>query len=124
MVQQTPDEQMPGDESFQSPEMLDVQRKIRMMVVSSILIMGLGIFSILGVIIYKSVANNESAENGQGDPVIVGNQLKAGESVRSMIVENGTIYLLVDGEDRTSLMTVDKKSGSVSRRIEFIPQGQ
>ncbi|WP_319412976.1 hypothetical protein [uncultured Cohaesibacter sp.] len=124
MVQQTTDEQMPGDESFQSPEMLDVQRKIRMMVVSSILIMGLGIFSILGVIIYKSVANNESAGNGQAVTTSVGNQLKAGESIRSMIVENGTIYLLVDGQEMTSLMLVDKKTGAVTRRIEFIPQGQ
>ena len=115
---------MPGDESFQSPEMLDVQRKIRMMVVSSILIMGLGIFSILGVIIYKSVANNESAGNNQPITTSVGNQLKAGESIRSMIVENGTVYLLVDGQDMTSLMLVDKKSGSVTRRIEFIPQAQ
>ncbi len=123
-MQQTTDEQMPGDESFQSPEMLDVQRKIRMMVVSSILIMGLGIFSILGVIIYKSVANNESAGNGQAVTTSIGNKLKAGETIRSMIVENGTIYLLVDGKDMTSLMMVDKKSGSVSRRIEFIPQGE
>nr|WP_319387961.1 hypothetical protein [uncultured Cohaesibacter sp.] len=124
MVQQNNDEQMPGDESFQSPEMLDVQRKIRMMVVSSILIMGLGIFSILGVIVYKSVANNESGGNGQANVVATGNQLKAGESIRSMLVENGTVYLLVDGKGMTSLMVVDKKSGAVTRRIEFIPQAE
>jgi hypothetical protein len=41
-----------------------------------------------------------------------------------MLVENGTVYLLVDGKDMTSLMVVDKKSGAVTRRIEFIPQAE
>ncbi len=49
--------------------------------------------------------------------------LKAGESIRTMLVEDGVVYLLVDGQGMTSVIRIDKKSGAIDRRVEFIPQG-
>ena len=104
--------------------MLEMQRKMRKMVFWSLLIMILGISSIVGVLIYKSVTNKESAEAARKPDVPITHSLKAGESVRTMIVENGVVYLLVDGKGMTSVIQINKKDGAVSRRLDFIPQGQ
>ncbi|WP_319532911.1 hypothetical protein [uncultured Cohaesibacter sp.] len=40
-----------------------------------------------------------------------------------MLVEDGVVYLLVDGQGMTSVIRIDKKSGAIDRRVEFIPQG-
>ncbi|PLW75203.1 hypothetical protein [Cohaesibacter celericrescens] len=122
MVQQSIDQQPAGDDPFQSPEMLEMQRKMRKMVFWSLMIMVLGISSIVGVLIYKSVNKKESPAVAELEIVPITHMLNSGETVRSMIVENGEVFLLVDGKGMTSVLKIDKKTGSVSRRIEFIPQ--
>ena len=103
--------------------MLEMQRKMRKMVFWSLMIMILGIASIVGVLIYKSVGKKERATVEQTASKPVTNSLQAGETVRTMIVENGVIYLLVDGKGMTSVLQLDKKTGGVERRMQFIPQG-
>lgn len=102
--------------------MLEMQRKMRKMVFWSLMIMVLGISSIVGVLIYKSVNKKESPAIAELEIVPITHMLNSGETVRSMIVENGEVFLLVDGKGMTSVLKIDKKTGSVSRRIEFIPQ--
>ncbi len=121
-MQQTTDQHEAGEESSQSQEMKDVERKVRRMLMSSVLVMVFGILAVLGVLIYKSVSNNESVGTGQVVGGAIVNQLKPGETIRSMMIENSTVYLLVDGKGMTSVLEMNKKSGFVTRRIEFIPQ--
>ncbi|WP_319532910.1 hypothetical protein [uncultured Cohaesibacter sp.] len=53
------------DDPFLSPEMQEMQRKIRKMVFWSIMVMVLGISSVIGVLIYKSMTKKESAALAQ-----------------------------------------------------------
>ncbi|SNY90997.1 hypothetical protein SAMN04515647_1189 [Cohaesibacter sp. ES.047] len=104
--------------------MQEMQRKIRKMVFWSIMVMVLGISSVIGVLIYKSMTKKESAAVAAAPSAPVTHVLKAGEQVRTMLVENGIVYLLVDGKGMTSVIQIDKKSGAIDRRVEFIPQGK
>ncbi|TLP43043.1 hypothetical protein FDK21_18670 [Cohaesibacter sp. CAU 1516] len=124
MVQQSSDQQPNGDDPFQSPEMLELQRKMRRIALRSILVMVVGISSIIGILIYKSVTKKESASEAAAPVGAVTHSLNAGESIREMRIENGTVYLLVDGKGMTSVLEISKKNGSISRRIEFIPQAE
>ena len=119
--QQGPQNQ--GNDPFATPEMLEMQRKMRKFTLWSLVIMILGISSVVGVLIYKSMSDKESAVVAVDPSAPVTHMLRTGESVRSMIVENGLVYLLVDGAGMTSVIRIDKKTGAVDRRIEFIPQG-
>ena len=86
------------------------------------MVMFLGIASIIGVLIYKSVSGKESAEVEEVRTESITHSLNAGETVREMVVENGVVYLLVDGQGMTSVLQIDRKDGAVTRRVDFIPQ--
>ena len=124
MVQQSSDQQPVSDDPFQSPEMLEMQRKMRKIAFRSILTMVVGISSIIGILIYKSMTKKESAPEAAAPVGAVTHSLNAGETVREMRIENGVVYLLVDGKGMTSVIQIDKKDGSVARRVEFIPQAE
>lgn len=104
--------------------MLELQRKMRRIALRSILVMVIGISSIIGILIYKSMTKKESASEAAQPVGAVTHSLNAGESIREMRIENGTVYLLVDGKGMTSVLEISKKDGSISRRVEFIPQAE
>ena len=104
--------------------MLEMQRKMRKIAFRSIVTMVVGISSIIGILIYKSVTQKESAPAAATPVGAVTHSLKAGETIRDMRIDNGVVYLLVDGKGMTSIIQIGKKDGMVARRVEFIPQAE
>ncbi|MCT4654557.1 MAG: hypothetical protein N4A65_01980 [Cohaesibacter sp.] len=125
MVQQSYHEQPAGDDPHQHPGFLEVQRKMRKLVIWSGLIMLIGIVAIIGVIVYKSMGDKKSVSTpqvAQTGPIT--QVLKAGERVVSMSSDNGSVYVLVEGKGLQSILQLDGQSMAVIRRVQFIPQGE
>jgi membrane peptidoglycan carboxypeptidase len=125
MSQPSFDQQPAGDDPHQHPGFLEVQRKMRKLVIWSGLIMLIGIAAIIGVIVYKSMGNKKSVSSApiaQSGPVT--QVLQSGERVISMSSDNGYVYVLVEGKGVQSVLQLDGESMAVIKRVQFIPQAQ
>lgn len=117
-------QQPAGDDPTQHPGFLEVQRKMRKLMLWSGLVMVIGIAAIIGVIVYKSMGDKKSpsvATSVQSGPIT--QVLAAGEEVQSISAEGDYVFVLVKGKGIQSILQFEAANMSLVRRMQFIPQG-
>ncbi len=85
----------------------------------------IGIVSIIGVIVYKSMGKKERVSvTSPAQTSQVTQLLGQGEDVVSISADGGYLFVLVEGQGVKTILQMDAESGQLVRRTQFIPQGK